>query len=310
VDIGMVLMLTDLTPSVVDVAPAVEERGFESLWIGEHTHCPVGTVHHYTRGRYGTGTVARDGYLPDLYKRMPDPYVTLAVAAAHTSTIRLGTCIALPAEHNPIILAKEIATLDQLTGGRFEFGVGYGWNPPEMRNNGCDPDRRHAVLREKILAMKALWTQETASFDGEFVSFSESWSYPKPFQSPHPPVLIGAAATARNVRDIVEWANGWIPVRAFAGEQLGDDIARVRSAAEAAGRDPDSIQMTVVDPEGSTAGKRSREAFLAHAPQPADLERYARLGIRRLNLGAPVQDIDILRWALDEIAAVHNLALG
>src|SRR5262245_8802539 len=119
--LGMVLMLTDRTPSIVDVAPAVEERGFESMWIGEHTHCPVGTVHHYPLGRYGTGKTARDGYLPDLYKRMPDPYVSLAFAAACTTTLRVGTCIALPAEHNPIVLAKEIATLDQLSGGRFEF---------------------------------------------------------------------------------------------------------------------------------------------------------------------------------------------
>ena len=115
-NIGITLMLSDQTITVTEAAPAVEERGFESFWVGEHTHCPVGTVHSYTQGRYGTGTVTKDGYLPDFYKRFPDPYITLTAAALCTSTVRIGTCIALPAEHRPLILAKVIATLDVLSG--------------------------------------------------------------------------------------------------------------------------------------------------------------------------------------------------
>jgi probable F420-dependent oxidoreductase len=303
-DIGITLMLSDQTVSVDDAATAVEERGFESFWLGEHTHMPVDTVHRYTSGeKYGKGTVTKDGYLPEYYKRVPDPYVMLTAAAMATTTLRIGTCIALPAEHNPITLAKVIATLDHLSGGRFEFGVGYGWNPLEMANNGFEMEQRHEVMREKILAMKALWTQETAACAGEFVSFTETWSYPKPLQQPHPPILVGAAATKRNIEDIVDWGDGWMPVRVFMGdEKLGSDIARVRQRAEEAGRNPADIQITLVDTSGAMSGKRSQDAFLRRMPTRKDLELFASLGIRRLSLGPPVHDRDFFLWALDQFA--------
>src|SRR3954447_141938 len=196
-DIGIVTQLTDRSPSIVDVARAVEERGFESLWLGEHTHCPVDTVHRYTSGKYAAGAKTRGGYVPEFYKRMPDPYILLAAAAAATSTLRLGTSVGLPAEHNPLEMAKEVASLDLISGGRFEFGVGYGWSELEASNNGIPFNRRRDVMREKLLAMKALWAQETASFAGEYVNFTESWSWPKPVQRPNPPILLGAKLTAR-----------------------------------------------------------------------------------------------------------------
>ena len=258
--IGVVLMLSEFTPKVTEVAPLVEERGFESLFVGEHTHLPTATVHSYTQGRYA-GDKAKGGYVPDYYKRFLDPYVTLSMAAACTRTLRLGTCIALPAEHNPLILAKEIATLDFLSGGRFEFGIGYGWNPLEMQNNGFDKADRRQVMREKIAAMKALWTEPEAGYSGKFVEFTESWSFPKPVQSPHPPILVGAAATPANLADIVEWADGWLPVRSFLAEGVANGIEKLRAAARSAGRDPDELSVSIVDPEGSMGGKRSIEEF-------------------------------------------------
>jgi probable F420-dependent oxidoreductase len=309
VHVGLTLMLSDRTVSITEAAPAVEERGFESLWVGEHTHLPVATVHHYTRGRYGTGTTTRDGYVPDFYRRFPDPYVTLTAAALCTSTLRLGTCIALPAEHNPLILAKVIATLDQLAGGRFAWGIGYGWNPLEMRNNGFDRADRREVMAEKIAAVRQLWTQETAEADGRFVRFTESWSYPKPAQAPHPPILLGAAATEANVEDLVAWADGWIPVRSFFGDDLEGGIDRVRRRLAEAGRDasPAGFPITIMDPTGSTAGKRSHEAFEACIPDPAALDAYRELGVARLNLGVPVTDRSELLWALDRLAATPHL---
>ena len=305
-DIALTLMLSEMTVSIVEAAPAAEERGFEALFIGEHTHCPVGTSHSYTTGRYGTGKVTKEGYLPDFYKRFPDPYITLTAAAMCTTTIRLGTCIALPAEHNPIVLAKEIATLDQLSNGRFEFGIGYGWNEPEMLNNGFAKKDRRKVLREKIAAMKALWTEEIASFDGEFVKFTDSWSYPKPAQKPHPPVLIGAAANQWNIDDIVDWADGWMPVRVFEAGRMPEAIGEVRHRAEERGRDPESIAITVVDGEGGMGGKRGKEEFLSRMPTPEVLDEYLELGIKRLSLTAPVHDRDFMLWAFDQFVDMRE----
>jgi len=308
-DVALTLMLSEKTVPVTEAAPAAEERGFEALFIGEHTHCPVGTTHSYTQGRYGTGKVTREGYLPDFYKRFPDPYITLTAAAMCTTKIRLGTCIALPAEHNPLVLAKVIATLDQLSGGRFEFGIGYGWNEPEMLNNGFAKKDRRKVLREKIAAMKALWTQETASFDGEFVQFTESWSYPKPAQDPHPPILIGAAANQWNTDDIVDWADGWMPVRVFEAGRLPEAVNAVRARAEEKGRDPMSIAITIVDGEGGMGGKRGREEFAARMPTAEALHEYVDLGVKRLSLTAPVQDRDFMLWAFDQIAELRDRVL-
>ncbi|WP_432842558.1 TIGR03619 family F420-dependent LLM class oxidoreductase [Dactylosporangium sp. CA-092794] len=305
-DVGVVLNLTDRTPPITACVPALEERGFESVWLGEHTHLPVDSVFRYSTGKYSVGQKARDGYVPDFYKRMPDPYVSLAAAAAMTSRIRLGTCIALPAEHSPIALAKTIATLDALSGGRFLFGIGYGWNALEMRNNGFEYADRRAVLREKIAAMKALWTQETAGFDGEFVRFTESWSFPKPAHLPHPPVLLGAAATAATFDDVVGFADGWIPVRAFLGDSLGGKIAELRRTAEAAGRDPDTIAISLVDSEGAMGGKKSREEFAARLPGKDALQRYAELGVGRVILGAPTTDLDFYLWAVDRLAELRD----
>lgn len=306
VKFGITLMFTDATPPVTQVAPAVEERGFESLWVGEHTHLPVDTVFHYAQEKYPTGSTVKKGYVPDFYKRMVDPYITLTAAAAVTSTINIGTCIALPAEYNPLILAKAIATLDGVAQGRFRFGVGYGWNALEMRNNGFDIKDRRAVMREKIAAMKALWTQDTAGYDGEFVSFSESWSYPKPVHQPHPPILLGAAPNDATLREVVAWADGWIPVRGFMHEDLAGDIARLHKVAAEAGRDPQSIEISLVNPEGGMGGKRSREEFTKRLPAADTIKAYAEMGVSRATFGVPMVDWDFHQWALDQVAALQD----
>lgn len=302
-EIGIVLNLTDQTPTALECIPPLEERGFESVWLGEHTHLPVDSVFRYSSGKYSMGKKAQDGFVPDFYKRMYDPYTCLASVAGLTSKIKLGTCIALPAEHNPIELAKRIASLDALSGGRFHFGIGYGWNPLEMRNNGFLYEDRRQVMREKIAAMKALWTQETASASGDFVNFTESWSYPKPVSKPHPPILIGAAPTKATIADIVEYGDGWMPVRAFVGDRLGEAMKRVRAAWQEAGRDLDAFQVNVVDPEGGWRGKKSREAFLEAIPTRAELEIYEELGVGRLILGVPQTDLDTYMWSIDALAA-------
>lgn len=299
--VGVVLQLTDRTPPVVDLTVAAEQRGIESLWLGEHTHLPVATRFHYSEGEHSVGTTAKDGFVPDFYRRMVDPYVTLSAAAAATSTIRLGTCIALPTEHALLALAKQIATLDTISAGRFDFGVGYGWNRLEAQNNGVEFSRRRSVLRETIDAMKRLWTQETASYGGEFVRFEESWSYPQPFQRPHPPILLGAAGSDRNLDDVVSLADGWMPVRHFVRDTLRCDLDRLRAKEAAAGASPRTI--TVVDPEGGMAGKRSRADFVDRLPRQDEWDEYAELGVERVILGVPVSDRSLYEWALDRIAA-------
>jgi probable F420-dependent oxidoreductase len=310
VKFGTTLMFTDETPSVLEVAPEVEDRDFESLWIGEHTHLPVATVFHYAQDKYRTGDTVKQGYVPDFYKRMVDPYITLTAAAAVTTTINVGTCIALPAEYNPLILAKAIATLDMISGGRFLFGVGYGWNGLEMANNGFDIKDRRAVMREKIAAMKGLWTQETAGYDGDHVSFTESWSWPKPARSPHPPVLLGAAPNPATLREVVAWADGWIPVTGFMNPDLAGDIARLHDVAREAGRDPSTIEISLVNPEGAMGGKKSKEEFLKRLPSPDLIKSYEEMGVSRCTFGVPMKDLDFIRFALDEIAGVQAKVNG
>ena len=308
--IGIIVQFNDLTPSVLDVAPMVEAMGFESLWVGEHTHLPVDTVHMYRERRSRETGSADDAGVPDFYRRMADPYTTLAAAAACTTTIRLGTCIALPAEYNPLILAKEIATLDQISRGRFELGIGFGWNRPELENNGIDFGRRRQVLREKILAMQALWTNPSAGFEGEFVSFSDSWSLPKPAQRPHPPIRIGAAPSEQTLRFIVEFCDGWLPVVSHSGDVLPKAIEDLRSRWVQAGRDLAALTIDlVVVPSDMRAGHTVDE-FRASWPTPKMVERYRSLGLHRLLVACPGESLATVEAALAALASSHVCAPG
>jgi len=286
--------VVNLASFVPEFARAAEERGLDSIWLGEHTHLPVDSTHAYVE----------DGRVPDRYKSFPDPWTLLAAAASVTRTLRLGTAVCLVAEHNPLILAKQVATVDQLSGGRVEFGVGYGWNRLEMINNGINPDRKRATFREKVKAIIALWTQDQAEFTGEFVNFTASWSLPSPVQKPRPPILIGGGPTPGTFTDIAELADGYMPVRDTIGDRLDEAIRTLRQRMTDVGRDPDSLQLTLSHPETSF-GHVTMEKFAARLPDQRRLDHLADLGFRRITCSIPNRDRDLMFRTLDYYA---NLA--
>ncbi len=242
------------------MARALEERGFESLWVGEHTHIPASRETPYPGG----------GHLPRPYYHMADPFVSLASAAAVTTRLKLATGICLVIERDPITLAKEVATLDYLSEGRFLFGIGGGWNAEEMENHGTPFASRWKVLRERIEAMKVIWAEEEASYHGEFVDFDRIISFPKPVQRPHPPILMGSA-TPGGRRRVAAYCDGWIPIDVLL-EDLPDTIADLRRRTEAAGRDPDALSISVFAFDGA-----SEEA----------LAGYREIGVERVVLVSP-----------------------
>lgn len=284
--IGANLILNDTTLSMREVAPLVEAHGLDALFIGEHTHTPVATVHP----AYPSG-------LPEFYKRFLDPFVQLTVAAGVTERVRLGTGVLLVAERNPLELAKSVASLDVVSGGRVEVGVGYGWNRLEMLNNGVDPSRRRAVFREKMRAVIRLWTEESTGFDGEFVRFSESWSLPKPVQKPHPPVLIGAAAGPATFEDVAGLAQGWYPLYV---PDLGDQLGRL---AERCGGGLPTV--TVVEMAGQIEG---RPWYSEDAGALRALRTVASIcrdwGVSRLSVGVPSDSRDRLNAALEVLGGL------
>jgi probable F420-dependent oxidoreductase len=232
-DVGIVTLPTDESVPLDVLAVAAEERGFASLLVGDHTHIPA---------RRTTPFIAGD-ILPDEYYRLIDPFVALAAAASRTSTIRLGTCIFLIAQRDPISMAKQVASLDHVSNGRFVFGIGYGWNVEEAADHGVEWATRRRRIREYVAAMKRLWTDEEATFHGEFVNFDDAIMWPKPVQRPRPPLLIGGGATQTVFSDVLGWADGWIPVP-YLGH-TPDDVVRLRHMAEDSGRDPRSLVIVV-----------------------------------------------------------------
>jgi probable F420-dependent oxidoreductase len=272
--LGVTIFATDLSMSPVEVAREAEARGFASLYVPEHTHIPVSR-----RTPPPTG----EAELAEEYKRTLDPYVSLGAAASVTRTLRLGTGIALVAQHDPIVLAKALATLDHLSQGRLVVGIGYGWNEDEMESHGVDPRRRRAMVREKMLAVQALWSKEVANFAGEFVRFAPSWQWPKPVQQPRPPVLIGGAAGPKLFAQIAEFADGWIPI---GGAGLKQTLPELRRAFEARGRDPASLAIV---PMGVL-------------PDAAKLDFYASLGVTEAVLRLPSAPRDVVMPVLDDYA--------
>ncbi len=258
------------------LARALESRGYESLWVGEHTHIPASRETPYPGG----------GDLPKPYYHMADPFVSLMAAAAVTTELKIGTGICLVIERDPITLAKEIATLDRLSDGRLLFGVGGGWNAEEMENHGTPFKRRWAVLRERIEAMKAIWADEEASYQGEFVNFDRIVSHPKPMQQPNPPVILGSA-TATGRQRVVDYCDGWIPIDVLL-DDLPEAIADLRRRAEEAGREPAGISISV---------------FAFDGANPDALKRYRDIGIERVVLIAPRRENDALPF-LDRFAGL------
>jgi len=232
---GVFFFPTDTAIRPDHLAREVEDRGFESLWIPEHSHIPTSRVTPW-------GGVEGAPPLPEHYWRSHDAFVALSFAAAVTSTLRLGTGVALVAQRDPIWTAKEVASLDVLSGGRLLFGIGYGWNKEEMAQHGVGYGQRRTVLREKILMMKALWAADVASFEGELLRLEPSWAWPKPAQNPHPPIIMGASAGPKSIADMVEFCDGWMPL-ATRMDIVGE-VERVRDAVARAGRDPSLFEVT------------------------------------------------------------------
>ena len=274
---GIVLFTSDRGITPAEAARAAEDAGFDTFYVPEHTHIPV----KRTAAHPGTG----DETLPDdRYMRTLDPWVSLATAAACTSRIRLSTAVALPVESDPITLAKTIATLDHLSGGRVTIGAGFGWNTDELTDHHVPAGKRRTVLREYVEAMRALWTQDEASYDGEFVSFGPSWAYPKPVQE-HVPLIIGAGGGPKTFRWIADHADGWMttPVE----QDITAKADALRSAWSDAGRD----------------GDPDIRVLIASRPSPEDLASWAGAGASELIWGVPDKPEDEVLTYLDKLAS-------
>ena len=274
--IGVSIFPTDQTIDPVEVAREAEARGFESLWFPEHSHIPTSRATPWG-GREG----APD--LPEFYWRTHDPFVALGACASVTSELLLGTGICLVAQRDPIHTAKEVASLDRISGGRFLFGIGYGWNKEEMADHGTDYGERRDVLRESILAMRSLWTDDEASFSGEHVSFEPSWAWPKPAQAGGPPVILGGDAGPKTAAHLAEFCDGWMPIGRRHPLERWDVV---RAACEEIGRDPEEI-------ERGLFGAPTDEASLAG---------LAADGMSRAVISLPQGPRDEVLAALDEHA--------
>jgi probable F420-dependent oxidoreductase len=223
--IGAFMFPTEYAIRVDDLARALEERGFESFFVPEHTHIPTSRRTPFPGG----------GELPKEYSHTLDPFVAMTAAAAVTTTLKVGTGICLVIERDPITLAKEVASIDHMSGGRFLFGIGGGWNLEEMENHGTKPSLRWKILRERILAMKEIWTKDEAEYHGEFVDFDPVWSWPKPVQTPHPPIIVGGDGP-RTLQRVMEYGDEWMPIPGRNSAPLEIRIAELQSMARDAGR--------------------------------------------------------------------------
>ncbi len=268
---GVSTFVTDQGIGPAPLGRAVEERGFDSLMIAEHTHIPVERRSPYPGG----------GDLPEKYYRTLDPFVALSAAAAVTERVLLGTGIALVAQRDPIITAKEVASLDLISGGRAIFGVGVGWNREEMENHGADPTTRGRMVNERLRAIRQLWTSEQAEFHGEFVDFDPVWSWPKPVQRPHPPIYVGGAEGA--FKRVAELGDAWLANRTTP-EELAPKIEELRSIA---GRD---VPVTVY----------------SSSDDPEVVEGFSQLGVERLLLFLPTLPEKETLETLDSLAAVAD----
>src|ERR671930_1749826 len=277
-DFGAAIFFTDYSIGPVELGHALEERGFESLWAPEHSHIPLSRSSPFPQG----------GELPKKYYDVMDPFVTLAAAAAATTTLRVATGICLVVQRDPIQTAKQVVSLDQISGGRFLFGIGAGWNAEEMADHGTDFKSRFALMRERVEAMKAIWTQSKPEYHGEFVSFPPMMTWPKPIQKPHPPVIVGGAYPY-GARRAIQYGDGWVPhaKRPAYGDVLGL-LPAFRKLAIEAGRDPAALPITVFG-----------------VPEDPDLiRRYEDAGVARLVFNLPPAKADEVLPLLDRCAAL------
>jgi probable F420-dependent oxidoreductase len=274
---GVVLFTSDRGITPARAAQAAEAAGFDRFYVPEHTHIPV--RRQAPHPRTGTQELPDDRYLRTL-----DPWVALSTAAAVTSTIGLGTAVALPAEHDPITLAKTIASLDHLSGGRVVLGAGFGWNLDELADHGVPAGRRRTVLREYLEAMQALWSQDEAGYQGEFVRFDASWAWPKPVQRPRVPILVGAGGTEKTFAWIARSADGWLTTPGETG--LDAKLALLTETWRAAGRTG-----------------RPQVTVLAGRPDPDVLAHWAEIGVTDVAFGLPDRAEDEVVAYLARLAA-------
>ncbi|MFZ5782214.1 MAG: LLM class F420-dependent oxidoreductase [Pseudomonadota bacterium] len=278
--IGAVMFFTADSMQPAPLARALEERGFESLWVPEHTHIPSSRKTPYPAG----------GPLIRPYYEIMDPFLALNTAAAVTTTLRIGTGIALVTQRDPIVTAKMVSTIDQLSDGRFLFGVGNGWNQDEIENHGTDFASRHKLARERIEAMKAIWTEEEPEYHGEFVKFDRMKQWPKPRQKPHPPIIVGGAFPFA-ARRAIRYGDGWIP-RADRLEKdgVGVVIDKFRAMATEAGRDPASLPITIF-----------------RVPDEIDRLRFCEeIGVDRVTFSLPAEKEDRILPILDRWAGLQR----
>lgn len=254
---GVTIFATDLTMDIAELAGELEDRGFDSLWLPEHTHIPI---------ERRTPPPIGGGELPDEYRRTLDPFVALSFAAAVTTNLRIGTGVLLPAQREPIVTAKAAATLSAMSNGRFELGVGFGWNEDEMENHGVSYRTRRNQAREHMLAMQRIWNDDVAEFSGDYVDMKPSWSWPKP---PSPlPVYVGGGAGPKLFSHIAEYANGWIPI---GGSGLANAIPQLKERLAEVGRDPEDLEII---PFGSI-------------PTESKIEHFASIGVTEVVLRIP-----------------------
>jgi len=274
--LGVTMFATDYAIRPDELARACEERGFESVWYPEHTHIPTSRRSPWPGG----------SELPKEYWHTHDLFITLTAAAVATKTIKVGSGICLVIEHDPIVLAKEVASVDQLSNGRLIFGIGGGWNAEEMENHGTPFNRRWKVLRERIAAMKAIWTQEAAEYHGEFVNFDPIWCYPKPLQKPYPPIVLGTLS-AKGLKRVVDYCDGWIPVGGTV-QDLPAAIRELHALAEQAGRPKHELPVSIFGAPG----------------EESTLRQYQEMGLERAVFFAPSAGKDTVLPLLDKYATL------
>ena len=282
--IGAAMFFTDYSMSSAGLARALEERGFESVWAPEHSHIPLSRKTPFPLG----------AELPKRYYDAMDPFVTLTAAAVATTTLKLGTGVCLINQRDPIQTAKLVASIDQVSNGRFVFGVGNGWNQDEIENHGIRFDQRHKAARERIEAMKAIWTQDAAEYHGEFVNFAPVAAWPKPVQKPHPPILVGGAFPY-SARRAVRYGDGWMPQTTTSNPTpLTELIPRFRQMVAEAGRDPAAMDISI-------------------GGQPPDIDlirRYQELGVNRVSTSLESDKADRILPILDQWADIIRRVNG
>ncbi len=285
--IGISMFSTDRSIHPVELATAIEARGFASLYLPEHSHIPASRLTRWPGSRPGS-----DDPLPDYYSHMNDPLVALSMAAAVTERLELGTSVTLIAQHDPIWLAKQFATLDHLSGGRVVMGAGFGWNVEQAENHGVDFRRRRQQTEEYIGAMRALWSNHEATYNGEFVTLAPSWAYPKPARSGGLPIVMGGGHGPVLFDAIARYADGWMPITSRTS--IADRLAPLKARFDTAGRDPDTLEVVIAgcttDPEG--------------------IINLGREGVGRTLLTIWEEDRDAILRSLDALVSIKDAVYG